>query len=77
MPEGSHPVDDARPLTSTARSSERRSERRRNSLVVLVSPPFMRRAWLSLISVALGTLIAFLAMEAVLRFLPVNEGARP
>ena len=37
----------------------------------------MRRAWLSLISVALGTLIAFLAMEAVLRFLPVNEGARP
>ena len=40
-------------------------------------PPFMRRAGLSLLSVALGTLIALLAMEAVLRFLPVNEGVRP
>jgi len=40
-------------------------------------PPFMRRAGLSLISVALGTLIALLAMEAMLRFLRLNEGVRP
>ena len=37
----------------------------------------MRRAGLSLISVALGTLIALLAMEAMLRFLRLNEGVRP
>jgi len=37
----------------------------------------MRRASLSIISVVLGTLLALLVMEAVLRFLPVNEGARP
>lgn len=37
----------------------------------------MRRATLSLLSILLGTLFALVALELVLRFLPVNEGARP
>ena len=37
----------------------------------------MRRAGFSLISIGLGVVFALLAMELVLRVLPVNEGARP
>ena len=37
----------------------------------------MRRASFPLISIGLGILLALLTMELVLRFLPVNEGARP
>ncbi len=37
----------------------------------------MRRASFSLISIAVGILLALITMELVLRFLPVNEGARP
>ena len=37
----------------------------------------MRRASFPLISIGLGILLALLSLEFVLRFLPVNEGARP
>ncbi len=37
----------------------------------------MRRASFPLISITIGILLALLTMELVLRFLPVNEGARP
>ncbi len=37
----------------------------------------MRRAAFPFISITLGLLLALLTMELVLRFLPVNEGARP
>ncbi len=37
----------------------------------------MRRASFPVISIGLGIMLALLAMEMVLRFLPVNEGARP
>lgn len=37
----------------------------------------MRRASFPLISIVLGILLSLLTMELVLRFLPVNEGARP
>ncbi len=37
----------------------------------------MRRASFAVISMGLGILLALVTMEFVLRFLPVNEGARP
>ncbi len=37
----------------------------------------MRRASFPLISIGLGVLLALLSLELALRFLPVNEGARP
>lgn len=37
----------------------------------------MRRATFLLISITLGILLPLLTTELVLRFLPVNEGARP
>lgn len=37
----------------------------------------MRRASFPFISIAIGILVALLTMELGLRFLPVNEGARP
>ncbi len=39
--------------------------------------PRMRRASCAVISIGLGIMLALVAMELVLRFLPVNEGARP